>query len=134
MMKNSTGERIRALRTFYDLSVKEFATFCGLSHVAIFHIESGKTARPHKTSLVRMAAGFGTTVDWLLYGHDQMLPQGRKDLNLQSGAADQFWTKEAYLELKNRNQMLEKELERVWQVVHQLSGLNKNRLEMLDAG
>jgi transcriptional regulator with XRE-family HTH domain len=132
-MENTTGGRVKQLRNHYDLSVKEFASQCGLSHVAIFHIENGKTVKPHKSSLVRMAGVFGTTLEWLLYGRDVMLPQGTRDISNQATDSEGFWTKEAYLELKQRNQLLEKELERVWQVVNQLSGLAKTRFEMLDA-
>jgi transcriptional regulator with XRE-family HTH domain len=133
-MENSTAERVKKLRAHYDLSVKEFAGMCGLSHVAIFHIENGKTLKPHKSSLIRMAAVFGTTLDWLIYGRDEMLPQGTKELNDDGTGQENFWSKEACLELKSRNQLLEKDMERLWLVVNQLSGIAKSKFELLDAG
>src|SRR5947207_827055 len=110
-MENSIGQRIRELRTHYNLSVKEFAVKCGLSHVAIFHLENGKTVKPHRSSLQRIAAIFGTTADWLLFGKSEMLPNGSKEIYTDENGQDNFWKDEAYLEIKGRNQMLEKEIE-----------------------
>lgn len=132
---DTSAQRIRHLRLHYNLSVKEFAARCGLSHVAIFHLESGKTAKPHKNSLFRIASAFGTTVDWILQGKSEMLPHGRKELDNELGNEQFFWKNEAYLELKSKNQMLEKEVDRLWQMVHHLSGSVKPGYErVLDAG
>src|SRR6478735_4720954 len=109
-MEQHAGQRIRNLRQFYNLSVKEFSSRCGLSHVAIFHLENGKTFRPHKSSLVRIASAYGTTLDWLLNGEAEMLPNGKRDLDEQSQTETVFWKNEAYLELKSKNQMLEREV------------------------
>ena len=126
-MEKTIGHRIKELRAHYNLGVKEFAIRCGLSHVAIFHFESGKTFRPQKSSLNRIAGSYGTTVDWLLYGHGEMLPNGAKELYVQEPESDGFWKDEAYMEIKNRNAMLEKEVERLWQMVtHFTTGVKPN--------
>lgn len=132
-MENSLAQRIRELRTFYNLGVKDFAFKCGLSHVAIFHLESGKTLKPHKSSLQRIANIFGTNSDWLLFGKNEMLPNGKKEL-IEEGQ-DTFWKEEAYLEIKTKNLMLEKEIERLWQILGQFTGNSKSNFpRMLDAG
>lgn len=133
-MENTIGQRIRELRTHYNLSVKEFAVKCGLSHVAIFHLESGKTLKPHRSSLQRMATIFGTTADWLLYGKSEMLPNGEKEIYTLENNTDAYWKDEAYLEIKSKNMMLEKEIERLWQMIsHFTAGTKPNFERMLDA-
>jgi transcriptional regulator with XRE-family HTH domain len=129
-MENSLAQRIRQLRTHYNLGVKDFAFKCGLSHVAIFHLESGKTVKPHKSSLQRIASIFGTNTDWLLSGKNEMLPNGKKELIDES--KDTFWKEEAYLEIKTKNLMLEKEIERLWQMLEQFTG-KPGFTRMLDA-
>jgi transcriptional regulator with XRE-family HTH domain len=131
-MENETGMRIKDLRQYYRLSVKEFAAKSGLSHVAIFHLEKGRTSKPHRSSLKRIASAFGTTVEWILYGQDEMLPLGKKALEIDDAS---FWKNEAVLELKSKNQFLEREVERLWKIVQALSNQPKSELaRMLDAG
>jgi len=134
-MENSLGQRIKELRMHYNLSVKEFAVKCGLSHVAIFHLENGKTVKPHRSSLQRIASIFGTTADWLLYGKNEMLPNGSREIFSDEHVQDSFWKDEAYLEIKSKNVMLEKEIERLWQMVGHFSAGTKPDLQrILDAG
>ena len=132
-MENTVAQRIRALRNHYNLGVKEFAGKCNLSHVAIFHLENGKTLKPHKSSVQRIANMYGTTVDWILYGKNEMLPNGTKDFNDEPDNG-MFWKDEAYLEIKSRNAMLEKEVERLWQMVSHFTSGSKPNFRMLDAG
>src|SRR5262245_57983211 len=101
-MENTIGQRIKELRTHYNLSVKEFVGKVGLSHVAIFHLESGKTLKPHRSSLQRMANIFGTTADWLLFGKSEMLPNGEKEIYAEENSNDAYWKDEAYHEIKSK--------------------------------
>lgn len=116
-MEKKIGHRIKELRLHYNMGIKEFGLRCGLSHVAIFHLENGKTLRPQKSSLQRIISVFGTTNDWLMYNIGEMLPNGIKDLDADEKTAENFWKEEAYVELKNKNALLEKEVERLWQIV-----------------
>src|SRR5687768_15290553 len=115
IMENTIAYRIRHLRTHYNLSVKEFATRCNLSHVAIFHLENGRTLKPHKSSMQRIATVYGSSVDWILYNKGEMLPNGIREL--ADTEISDYWKAEAYLEIKSRNAMLEKEIERLWQMI-----------------
>lgn len=131
-MENTIAQRIRQLRLHYNLSVKEFAGRCNLSHVAIFHLENGRTVKPHKSSMQRIASMYGTTLDWIYYGKGEMLPNGERELTDSSD--NDFWKDEAYLEIKGRNAMLEKEIERLWQMIEHFTGGNERKYRMLDAG
>lgn len=130
-MENTIAARIRQLRIHYNLSVKEFASRCNLSHVAIFHLENGRTLKPHKSSLTRIASVYGSSVEWLLSGKNEMLPNGMKELGTDDNA--DFWKDEAYLEIKSRNAMLEKEIERLWQMIGHFTSGGKTNFRMLDA-
>jgi transcriptional regulator with XRE-family HTH domain len=133
-MENTIGQRIKQLRNHYNLGVKEFATKCNLSHVAIFHLENGKTLKPHRSSLKRIAMVFGSSTEWILHGRKEMLPNGTVELTEGSGT-ESFWKDEAYLEIKSRNAMLEKEVERLWQMMGSFAGHVKTDFRSIrDAG
>ena len=126
-MEKTVGLRIKELRAHYNIGVKEFGTRCDLSHVAVFHFENGRTTRPHKSSLQRIASAYGTTIEWLLFGTGEMLPNGKKDLSDDENNFDAYWKDEAYTELKSKNMLLEKEVDRLWQMVsHFTSGEKPN--------
>lgn len=131
-MDNSTGTRIRQLRLYYKLSVKEFASKSGLSHVAIFHLENGRTANPHKSSLIRIANAFGTTLEWLRWGEHEMLPNGKRELENDILEEGMHWRNEMFQELKSKNELLEREVERLWSMVQHLSGNSKNPESVLE--
>ena len=120
-MENLIGQRIKDLRSYYNLGLKEFSEKCGLSHVAVFHLENGKTLKPHKNSLQRIASTYGTSADWILYGHSEMLPQGAKNIYAPEREQDMQWKEEAYHELKSKTQLLEKEVERLWQIISHIT-------------
>lgn len=132
LTEGSTGQRIKKLRIHYNLSMKDFATECGLSHVAIFHMESGKTVKPHRSTLQRMASVFGTTVDWISQGKNEMLQNGTKELYDKSiSKSDASWKEDAYLEIKSKNAMLEKEVERLWSLLNHFTNGKKMNLEQV---
>jgi len=134
-MENSVGFRIKQIRTHYNLSVKEFAGKCGLSHVAIFHLENGKTLKPHKSSILRIATAFASSCDWLLYEKDEMFPNGPKDMTNDYSEQEAYWKQEAYDELKTRNLKLELEIERLWQIINHFTGNVNSKFErVLEAG
>jgi transcriptional regulator with XRE-family HTH domain len=121
-MRKNLENRIKKLRTYYQLGIKEFGLRCGLSHVAIFQLENGKTKKPQNSSLQKIVESYGTTHEWLRYGIGNMLPNGRKVLNEAALKQENVtWKNEAYLELKNKNELLEKEVERLWQMVNHLT-------------
>lgn len=123
METTAIGNRIRELRNHYNLGVKEFASRCGLSHVAVFHFEGGKTQNPQKGSLNKIIHTYGTTTEWLLRGNGEMLPGGVKNFyDTEDQEQNLLWKEEAYQELKNKNALLEKEVERLWQMMEHFTG------------
>jgi transcriptional regulator with XRE-family HTH domain len=132
-MENTVALRVKQLRSHYNLSVKEFALKCGLSHVAIFHLENGKTLKPHRGSLQRIASIFGTSADWILYGIGEMLPNGTIQI-FSDENGESFWKDEAFQEMKNKNAMLEKEVERLWQMIGHFTNGTKPNLQIVMDG
>lgn len=126
-MEKKLSHRIKELRSHYNMGIKEFGVRCGLSHVAIFHLENGRTVKPQKSSLQRIISVFGTTNEWMLHGIGEMLPNGIKDLEVEKDGVG-YWKDEAYQELKSKNLLLEKEVERLWQMIsHFTNGMNFQR-------
>jgi transcriptional regulator with XRE-family HTH domain len=124
-MENLIGKRIKLLRKTYNLGLKDFASYCQLSHVAIFHLENGKTSKPHRRSLQKMADNFGTSINWIINGEDEMLPKGKVSLKKQDVVTSDFWKEEAYNQLKDSNKLLEKEVERLWQIIQLYQNANQ---------
>jgi transcriptional regulator with XRE-family HTH domain len=121
-MEKSFGTRIKELRAYYKLGIKEFGSRCGISHVAIFNLESGKTNKPQSASLQKIITCYGTTHEWLFYGIGEMLPNGMPGIGLlETKQEDVSWREDVFLELKNKNAMLEKEVERLWQMLQHLT-------------
>jgi transcriptional regulator with XRE-family HTH domain len=131
-MKTPVGQRIKELRCHYNLAVKEFAANAGLSHVAIFNLENGRTIKPHMSSVQRIASVYGSSAGWILYGKNEMLPNGTKDLYSYENQSDDFWKDEAYLEIKNRNLDLEREIGRLWQMLSHLMGSRPNNIQRME--
>lgn len=118
-MEGTIGQRIKALRAFYKLSIPDFANLCGVSAIAIHHFENGETLRLQDNYLTGIARVSGTTVSWLLTGQGDMLPDGPKELhNVSAGHPEQ---NTLYLEMKRKNKLLEKELEHLWQIIQYLA-------------
>jgi transcriptional regulator with XRE-family HTH domain len=130
-MENNIGKRIRTLRAHYNMGMKDFAQCSGLSHVAIFHLENGRTLKPHKSSMVRIASAFGTTLEWILYGKDEMLPNGTMDMSAARDGSE--WKEEALSELRKKNQLLEKEVNRLWEIISHLTGGQRGLGRMMEA-
>ena len=90
--------------------------------MAIFHLENGKTNKPQNNSLQKIVGCYGTTYERLVYGIGNMLRSGRQVLNEAALKQENIiWKNEAYIELKNKNELLEKELARLWQMVNHLT-------------
>jgi len=128
-MEECIATRVKTLRTHYNLSVKEFAHKCNLSHVAIFQLEKGKTIKPHKGTLLKLAKLFGVNIDWLLYGKGEMLPNGALNLFDFEAKAEHVWREEAYQEIKQKNFLLEKEIERLWHLLEAFTKQENNNFK-----
>lgn len=71
------GDKIRAYRKAHKQSLRDFADLCGLSFAQVRLMEigrnsSGKPSIPSWSSLQKVAAGMGITVQELIDGCDDM--------------------------------------------------------------
>ncbi|MBL7930536.1 MAG: hypothetical protein JNL60_01455, partial [Bacteroidia bacterium] len=64
----------------------------------------------------------------------EMLPNGSKEIYSDDNEQGVYWKDEAYQEVKNRNLSLEKEVERLWQMIsHLTTGTKPDFERMRDA-
>lgn len=120
-MQKNISENIRALRVTYELSIKRFAAKCGISDVAIFNIEKGRTKTLHANTLEKIIQTFNTTEKWLLNGEEPMLPNGLIDLDKKGNNSIINFNSEKHFELKVKNDMLEKQNERLWAILEKIT-------------
>lgn len=102
--KETLAQRMLKLRQDYDLSQSEFASYIGMKgHQGILKIESGETAEPRKSTLLSIANVYGTTMEWLLEGSGEMLPNGKKQLRKATeSTSDLPWKDEAWTLAKDQ--------------------------------
>ncbi|MFC4767150.1 helix-turn-helix domain-containing protein [Effusibacillus consociatus] len=65
-MDKSLGGYVRKRREDMDLTIRELADLCGLSHAAISMVERDKRKKPTPETLRKLAQGLGTSYEQLL--------------------------------------------------------------------
>ncbi|GEB38339.1 hypothetical protein GLI01_23740 [Gluconacetobacter liquefaciens] len=76
------GARIREKRDLLGLTTRELGEAAGLTHGAITQYETGR-ASPKKERLEGLAQALGTSIEWLLTGHDpEILASAQNKLEL----------------------------------------------------
>ncbi|MBL7919897.1 MAG: helix-turn-helix transcriptional regulator [Bacteroidia bacterium] len=120
-MQKNISENIRSLRAAYDLSIKSFSAKCGISDVALFNIEKGKTKSLHSSTLQKIIQTFNTTEKWLTKGEEPMLPNGLVRFENKIINTVNVFNNENNFELKIKNDMLEKQNERLWTIIEKIT-------------
>lgn len=110
-----TGERIKRLRSHYKLSVLNFAKGCNVSNVTILKAESGGSIS--ERSLVKIASGYGSSLEWLLFGLGEMFPSGPKEIPYEKIDEDRLWKEKTFKEMQHRGKLLEIEIEKLWEIL-----------------
>ncbi len=65
-MVRTLQERLRAVRTAREMTIRELASQTGLSVSQLYRLEKGERPRVAATTLARIAQALGTSVDYLL--------------------------------------------------------------------
>ena len=78
------SEAVKAYRKEHRYSLREFADLCGLSHVQIYRIETGKKDNgqpfePKVDTLKKLAAGMGISFDEIMKYCDDLVVVWGKD-------------------------------------------------------
>ncbi len=120
-MQKNISENMKSLRLSYGLSIKSFSAKCGVSDVAIFNIEKGKTKALHAATLEKIIRTFNTTEKWLRNGEEPMLPDGLINFENKFISATSPFNNENNIELKIKNAMLEKQNERLWTILEKIT-------------
>ncbi len=116
-MEQKIIERIKELSAFYNLDVCEFAVRCGLSSSDLFLIKNNADAFASEKLLKKIADFYGSNMNWLLHGEGDILAQDKISLPKRENGLDDAEKNMPYLDLKTKNDLLEKEVERLWQLI-----------------
>lgn len=65
-----TGHRVARLRASFGESLRDAAVRTGLSHTTIARIESGQVSAALNSTLLKIAQGYGVSVEFLLDGRE----------------------------------------------------------------
>jgi len=126
MKKQTIGDRVKLLRTTYRLTQADFASKVKMSLLTISNLERGVAQNPHPDTIGNIASAFGTTVEWLEEGANEMLPNGMVDISgkqeLDSGSP---WRDEAYQQIKQENA-------RLWEMVNNFMSGKINFLKPIE--
>lgn len=139
MKQKTISERIRILRSEYNLTAEKFAALVGLSRVAVDNIEKGMS-RPHINTMEKIANRLGSTFEWIQNGEGEMLPNGKiqvdpaKRISQEAMAFDPA-RDTLYIELKRQIDFMEQVILRLtggkgsFQLALNGTGLKKRSLE-----
>jgi transcriptional regulator with XRE-family HTH domain len=118
------AQRIKILRTHYHLNLRNFANGCMVSDVTIFKLEKG--AKISEKTLLKISSAYGTTREWLIGGIGKMLPGGTDEQAFETLGQEHRTKEYAYKQMLRKNAMLEKEIEKLWLALNQLTEKHNN--------
>lgn len=116
-MKTTINERIKVLRTHLNLTQSEFSHLIGLNPTQLSRIENG-TSNPQKSTLKEVFKAIEVSNEWLLEGKGELKASIRQENTNEINP----WKDALVSQVKEENTRLQKELERVWQMVQHLTG------------
>jgi transcriptional regulator with XRE-family HTH domain len=112
-MENSINSRVILLKNHFKLDTKQFVAKANISPTTLWSIEKGGEMKPK--TIKQIADSFNVDISWLLTGEGEMLA---KDNDSKTDP----WKDALVSQIKDENNRLQKELERVWQMVQHLTG------------
>ena len=111
------GEHLKLLRTRNQLSIKEFARQCGISQKKLKDLELNKRSKPEEWLIKRIASIYANKPGWPVAEEKSEFVPGSETTGTGEEQGSEFWEAENYRMLKSRNTLLEKEVERLWELV-----------------
>lgn len=133
-----TGERLSKVLTVLNYSKNGFAVKIGVSATSITNILDNKVGLTYKMALTICEAFLNISLDWLLKGEGEMFINGPTDPGGQvsipvspNGGQVSPWKDALVQQLKNENERLQSQVDRLFQLVEALSGASKSQLGKL---
>jgi transcriptional regulator with XRE-family HTH domain len=111
--------RIREIRNHHKLNVFQLSQLCQLSPYVISAYERADVTVPYQGCLERLSAVFGVSSEWLLTGKGDKWENKMASLLPPKEFQVPVKDYESYLEEKNKNLLLEQQLEKLWQMLGQ---------------
>ncbi len=126
-VETTINQRFRLLRLNLALSQKEIADELGLVQATVSAIEKDRQTVTGQT-VELLNQKFKVNKEWMFSGTGEIFQKSETEVDIKD-----TWREEAYTEVKSRNSFLEKEVERLWQMIGHLTGNKKpNFLKALD--
>jgi hypothetical protein len=115
-MENAVNQRIIMLKEHFKMLNMEFCTKVNISTGTMSNIQNDGNVSP---KVIRsISESLNVNKEWLLNGKGKMLI----DTSKVELSASNPWKDEAYFAVKEENNVLKKELDRMWQMVQHLTG------------
>lgn len=114
-MENTVNERVLMLKTHFNLGRNDFASKAGISPTTYDSIVNGNNVYPK--TIKSIITAFNVNTDWLLHGKGKMFNAEPKE-----APSNDPWKDALVMQVKEENTRLQRELERVWQMVQHLTG------------
>lgn len=128
-MEKTSNERLCDVLKTLNIDTNEAANRVGLSYTTMHRIVTNAN-NPNKSTLKSIANGLNLSYDWLLTGKGKMFNEVAKQVAVVNEAP---WKDEAYQNLKGENTRMQKEIERLWQMVSMYtSGAKPNFYKALE--
>jgi len=128
-MKTTVNERIKMLRNHLNLTQQEFASIVELTSTQLSRIENGN-GEPQKSTIQQIIKNIDVAPTWLIEGKGELKAQVKEK---NASISNDPWKDALVMQVKEENTRLQRELERVWQMVQHLTGGAKpNFLKALD--
>lgn len=124
-MKTTINERFKMLRTSLTLTQNEFANMIGLTPTQLSRIENG-SSQPQNSTLKDLFKKVEVSHDWLLNGKGEL---NAKIIDVIAQDVNP-WKDALVSQVKEENNRLQKEVERLWQMIgHYTGGAKPNFLK-----
>jgi len=98
----NVARRVARLRITHGESLREAARRTGVSHTTIARIEKGEVTGSYHETLQKIAAGYGTTLEYLLTGQDAARSEAPPLLAAESAKGADPGEASAYLRLAEK--------------------------------
>jgi len=114
-MENTVNSRVLLLKKELGLSNNEFCMQAKISTSTLYSIQNGVDMK--SKTITAIAEAFNINKDWLLNGKGKMLNEKNKETTNVDP-----WKDALVSQVKEENNRLQKEVERLWQMVSHFTG------------
>ncbi len=113
-MEKTVNERVKLLINQLNLTIDEFCEKADISRTTLWSIQKGTEMKPK--TVKNICSAFGLSREWFLHGTGNQY-----EIQPVHNTVDP-WKDALVMQIKEENSRLQKELDRMWQMVQHLTG------------